>query len=75
MDKIIGKTKSGKNIHWDFTHPAHKHYTIDDHCDAAEAHVDEFRLANDLEESQSNLEHHAKQNQLHQVAMIELSYG
>ena len=36
---IIGKTKSGKNIHDTFEHEGHKDFTADDHYDAYSAHA------------------------------------
>jgi hypothetical protein len=34
--KIIGKTKSGKDIYLDFNNPAHKNFTAADHDDASQ---------------------------------------
>jgi hypothetical protein len=36
-DKVIGKTKSGKDIYLDFNNPAHKDFTAADHDDASQA--------------------------------------
>jgi hypothetical protein len=36
-DKVIGKTKSGKDIYLDFNNPAHKDFTAADHADASQA--------------------------------------
>jgi hypothetical protein len=35
-DKVIGKTKSGKDIYLDFNNPAHKDFTAADHDDASQ---------------------------------------
>ena len=35
--KVIGKTKSGKDIYLDFNNPAHKNFTAADHDDASQA--------------------------------------
>lgn len=35
--KVIGKTKSGKDIYLNFDHPSHKDFTADDHADASQA--------------------------------------
>ena len=34
--KVIGKTKSGKDIYLDFNNPAHKNFTAADHDDASQ---------------------------------------
>jgi hypothetical protein len=39
-DKVIGKTKSGKEIHSTFEHPAHQSFSKQDHQDAVQLHIE-----------------------------------
>lgn len=43
---IIGETKSGKPIYVNHEHPAHEHFSLQDHKDAQKKHIELFKTAN-----------------------------
>lgn len=55
---VIGKTKSGKDIHSHYSHPEHGKFNWQDHNDAAVAHIKAVK-------DEGNKDHHVEQARKH----------
>jgi hypothetical protein len=64
----LGKTRSGKQIHWNYNHPEHKDFNIQDHLDASDAHkkrIEFYKSNGDSPVTDRYVQHHKNQSALH----------
>lgn len=66
-DDVIGKTKSGKDVHRAFSHPAHRSFTKQDHEDAVK--INRGKISSKL--SSREADHYRSNEKMHSMASKE----